>query len=63
MLEWRDLDASKRSYADWNADLSASLLNSYYDIDNNTTSTAIYDKYRYNNKLYMFLIVKAFATA
>jgi hypothetical protein len=24
-----ELDASKRSYADWNADLSASLLNSY----------------------------------
>ncbi|SSC06903.1 TolC family protein [bacterium endosymbiont of Bathymodiolus sp. 5 South] len=53
-----ELDASKRSYADWNADLSASLLNSYYDIDNNTTSTAIYDKYRYNNNKSLKLSIK-----
>ena len=44
-----ELDASKRNYAGWNTDLSASLSNSYYDIDNNTTSASIYEKHRQNN--------------
>ncbi len=44
-----ELETSKSSYADWDSELSASLSNSYYDINKDTTSTSIYEKQRYKN--------------
>lgn len=44
-----ELDASRVVYAGWNATLSAASLNSYYDIEKDTTSTKIYEKHRINN--------------
>ncbi len=41
-----ELDASKHSYVHWNTNLTASLSNSYYDINKDTTSTSVYEKYR-----------------
>ncbi|CAC9455819.1 hypothetical protein [uncultured Gammaproteobacteria bacterium] len=41
-----ELDASRDSYADWNTNLTASVSNSYYDIEKDTTSTKLYEKHR-----------------
>ncbi len=44
-----ELDASRENYAGWSAILAASLSNSYYDMDKDTTSTKIYEKHRLKN--------------
>ncbi|SMM99299.1 Channel-tunnel spanning the outer membrane and periplasm segregation of daughter chromosomes [uncultured Candidatus Thioglobus sp.] len=44
-----ELDASRVVYAGWNATLAAASLNSYYDIEKDTTSTRLYEKHRINN--------------
>lgn len=44
-----ELEASKQSYAGWNANLTALLSNSYYDIEQDTTSKSIYEKHRLKN--------------
>ena len=53
-----ELETSKRSYADWSSELSASLSNSYYDIDKNTDSTSAYKKHSHENKQTIALSTK-----
>lgn len=53
-----ELETSKQSYAGWDADLTASLSNSYYDIEKDTTSTSIYEKHRLKNSQSIKLTTK-----
>lgn len=44
-----ELDASRQNYEGWNTGLAASISNSYYDIDKDTTSKNIYTQHRFKD--------------